>query len=241
MRALAQKQATKHLHGAIADPALRAKLTPSWEFGCKRVLLSNDYYPALAQDNVEVVANGITEVRPNGVVDSDGVLHEVDVIIYGTGFRVMDISIARRLRGRDGRSLTQTWEQGGAQVHRGTTVAGYPNLFLLLGPNTALAHNSVVLMIEAQITYVMEALKTLQTYGVRALEVRQSAQDVYNEGVQKRLQTTVWNSGGCRSWYRDANGRNFALWPTHTFTFRKQMATFDAQSYELRARTGEFV
>ena len=241
LRALAQKEATKNLHGAIADPALRAKLTPSWAFGCKRVLLSNDYYPALAQDNVEVVATGITEVRPNGVVDSDGVLHEVDVIIYGTGFRVMDISIARRLRGRDGRSLTQTWEQGGAQVHRGTTVAGFPNLFLLLGPNTALAHSSVVLMIEAQITYVMEALKTLQAYGVRALEVRQSAQDAYNEGVQKRLQTTVWNSGGCRSWYRDANGRNFALWPTHTFIFRKQMATFDAQSYELRARTGEFV
>ena len=96
-------------------------------------------------------------------------------------------------------------------------------------------------MIEAQITYVMEALKTLQAYGVRALEVRQSAQDAYNEGVQKRLQTTVWNSGGCRSWYRDASDRNFALWPTHTFIFRKQMATFDAQAYELRARTGEFV
>ena len=238
LRALAQREATRNLHGAIADPALRARLTPDWAFGCKRVLLSNDYYPALAQDNVALVSTGITEVRPEGVVDGDGVLHEVDVIVYGTGFRVMDIPVAHRLRGRDGRTLSDTWSEHGAQAHRGTTVAGFPNLFLLLGPNTALAHSSVVFMIEAQITYVVEALKALASYGARALEVRQASQDAYNDDLQERLSTTVWNSGGCRSWYRDATGRNFTLWPTHTFTFKRQMASFDAEAYELRVLTG---
>lgn len=239
LRALAQQEATKNLHGAVVDLDLRAKLTPEFAFGCKRVLLSNDYYPALVRDNVEVVATGVTEIRPRGVVDGDGVEHEVDVIVYGTGFRVMDIPVARRLTGREGRSLIDTWRESGAQAHRGTTVAGFPNLFLLLGPNTALAHSSVVFMIEAQIAYVVEALKALEAYGVRALEVRQSAQDRYNTDLQERLQTTVWNSGGCRSWYRDASGRNFTLWPTHTFTFRQQLSRFDAEAYELRTSAEE--
>ena len=235
MRAIAETQARKHLEKQVPDPDLRAKLTPDYDIGCKRVLVNNDYYPAITQPNVDVVTSGITEVRPGGVVDADGVEHPADVIVYGTGFRVMDIPVAHRLTGREGRTLSEEWTKSGAEAHRGTTVAGFPNLFLLLGPNTALGHSSVVFMIEAQIAYVMQALTALETYGARALEVRRQAQETYNTELQAQLETTVWNQGGCRSWYRDENGRNFTLWPTHTFTFRKQLARFDAESYALRA------
>jgi cation diffusion facilitator CzcD-associated flavoprotein CzcO len=236
MRAFAEKQARKHLEDQVPDPELRARLSPDYDMGCKRVLISNDWYPALVRDNVDLVDSGIREVTPRGVVDADGVEHEVDVIIYGTGFRVMDIPVAHALTGRSGRTLFEEWQDGGAQAHRGTTVAGFPNLFLLLGPNTALGHSSVVFMIESQITYVMDALRALERRQVQSLEVRRRAQDAYNVELQAQLDDTVWNTGGCRSWYRDAQGRNFTLWPTHTFTFRNQTRRFDAEAYELRTR-----
>jgi len=239
LRAVAENEARKHLAKSVPDPELRATLTPDYALGCKRVLLSNDYLPAVSQPNVELVTSGITRVTPTGVVDADGVEHEVDVIVYGTGFHVMDIPLAHRLTGRDGRTLADEWAKTGAEAHRGTTVAGFPNLFLLLGPNTALGHSSVVFMIEAQIAYVMKALQALGTYRVRALEVRRQAQDAYNVELQAQLDTTVWNQGGCRAWYRNAEGKNFTLWPTHTFTFRKQLSRFDAESYVLRTRAEE--
>ena len=236
LRALAEKQARRHLAAQVPEAALRERLTPDYAIGCKRILMSNDYYPALGQPNVDVVTSGITEVRPHSVVDADGVEHELDVLVYGTGFRVMDIPVAHRLTGRAGRTLWQAWEASGAQAHRGTTVAGFPNLFLLLGPNTALGHSSVVFMIEAQIGYVMAALGALDVGD--ALEVRPEAQARYNADLQARLATTVWNQGGCRSWYRDGQGRNFTLWPTHTFTFRTQTARLDLANYDLRFRAG---
>lgn len=239
LRAFAQDQASKHLAKQVADPALRAKLTPDYDMGCKRVLVSNDYFPAVAADNVSLVTSGVTEVRPHGVVDADGVEHPADVIVYGTGFHVMDIPLAARLTGRDGSTLAETWARTGAQAHRGTTVAGFPNLFLLLGPNTALGHSSVVFMIEAQIAYVMAALTALEGAGAQSLEVKAEAQEAYDRDVQAQLDDTVWNAGGCRSWYRDASGRNFTLWPTYTFTFKKQMAAFDAGAYALRTATRE--
>ena len=239
LNAFVEKQARKHLERQVPDPELRARLTPDYAIGCKRVLVSNDYLPAVSQPNVSVVTAGITEVRPHSVVDADGVEHEVDVIIYGTGFHVMDIPVAHRLTGREGRTLSEEWEKTGAEAHRGTTVAGFPNLFLLLGPNTALGHSSVVFMIEAQIAYVMRALETLESYGARALEVRPQAQEAFNAELHAQLDTTVWNRGGCRAWYRDANGKNFTLWPTHTFTFKKQLARFDAESYALRTPAEE--
>ena len=239
LRAFAQDQARKHLEKHVPDPDLRVKLTPDFDIGCKRVLVSNDYYPALTQPNVSVVTSGIVEVRPQSVVDADGVEHEADVIIYGTGFHVMDIPVGHRLTGRDGLTLSEEWAKSGAEAHRGTTVAGFPNLFLLLGPNTALGHSSVVFMIEAQIDYVMKALDALDRYGARSLEVRREAQDAYNAELHSQLDTTVWNQGGCRAWYRDADGKNFTLWPTHTFTFKKQLSRFDAESYALRAPAKE--
>ena len=236
MRAFAEKQARAHLEDQVPDPELRARLTPDYDMGCKRVLISNDYYPALVRDNVRLVDSGVREVTPRGVVDADGVEHEVDVVIYGTGFRVMDIPVARALTGREGRTLAQVWAADGAQAHRGTTVAGFPNLFLLLGPNTALGHSSVVFMIESQIAYVMDALRALGRHRAQSVEVRRRAQDAYNDELQAQLDDTVWNTGGCRSWYRDAEGRNFTLWPTHTFTFRNQTRRFDGEAYELRSR-----
>jgi cation diffusion facilitator CzcD-associated flavoprotein CzcO len=232
LRRVFEQQSLRELERQVPDPVLRARLTPDYAIGCKRVIVSDDYLPALTRPNVEVVASPVAEVRAHSVVDADGGEHEVDAIVYGTGFRVMDLPLAHRLTGREGRTLHEEWARGGTQAHRGTTVAGFPNLFLLLGPNTVLGHTSVVIMIEAQIRYVVAALAAMDRAG--ALEVCRPAQAAYNAQLQAALTDTVWNAGGCRSWYRDAQGRNFTLWPTHTVTFLRQMRRFDADAYELR-------
>ncbi|MEV0567184.1 NAD(P)/FAD-dependent oxidoreductase [Dactylosporangium sp. NPDC050588] len=229
---LAQRIALRNLRSAVTDPALRAKLTPDYAMGCKRVLKSNAYYPSLTRDNVDVVTEPIAEVRPQGIVTRDGVEHEVDTIIFGTGFHVTDLPIAERVRGRDGRSLAEVW-QGSPQAYRGTTVAGFPNLFLLLGPNTGLGHNSVVLMIEAQIEYVLGALKTLDR--ARSIEPRAEAQGAFTAAVDRRMAKTVWATGGCSSWYIDTTGRNSTLWPGSTWRFRQRMKRFDVTAYEVTA------
>ena len=234
VRALFEKRARAFLAQQVPDPELRAKLTPDYAIGCKRIIVSNDYLPALTRPNVEVVASPVAEVRAHSVVDAAGREHEVDAIVYGTGFRAMDIALGHRLVGREGRTLREEWDDGGVRAHRGTTVAGFPNLFLLLGPNTALGHTSVVLMIEAQIGYVVAALRLMDDAGAGALEVRRSAQEAYDARLQDELDDTVWNAGGCRSWYRDEQGRNFAIWPGHTSAYMRLMRRFDAESYELR-------
>lgn len=236
LRRLAERQARRHLESAISDPQLQAALTPDYALGCKRVLLSDDYYPTLTRPDVHLVTAAVREIRPHSVVDAEGREHEFDVLIYGTGFRVMDIPLGHRLRGRDGRTLSEVWQEQGAQAYRGTTVAGFPNLFLLLGPNTALGHTSVVIMIESQIGYVGDALAAMRRADASSLDVRLQKQHEYNAALQRELDDTVWNSGGCRSWYRDEHGRNFALWPSHTYTFMRQMQRFDPEAYELRKR-----
>ena len=153
-----------HMRKQIKDPGLRRKLTPDYSIGCKRILPTNEWYPALAQPNVEVVTGGLTEVRPRSVVAEDGTEREVDTIIFGTGFHVTDVPIADRVSGRDGRTLTETWN-GSMQAYKGTTVAGYPNLFFLVGPNTGLGHTSIVFIIESQINYVLDALRTMRRHG----------------------------------------------------------------------------
>jgi cation diffusion facilitator CzcD-associated flavoprotein CzcO len=230
---LAQRLALRNLRSAVADPVLRERLTPGYAMGCKRVLKSNTYYPALTRDNVDVVTEPIVEVRPQGIVTRDGVEHEADTIIFGTGFRVTDLPIAERVLGRDGRSLAEVW-QGSPQAYRGTTVAGFPNLFLLLGPNTGLGHNSVVLMIEAQLNYVLGALDALDALdAVRAVEPRASAQRAFTAAVDRRMAGTVWATGGCSSWYIDSTGRNSTLWPGSTWRFRQRMKRFDVEAYEV--------
>jgi cation diffusion facilitator CzcD-associated flavoprotein CzcO len=227
-----------HLRRQVADPELRRKLTPDYTFGCKRALLSNDYYPALTRSNAEVITSGIAEVRENSVVAADGTEREVDAIIFGTGFRVQDMPVIERVRGRDGLTLAETWRDS-MQAYLGTTVSGYPNFFMLLGPNTGLGHTSVVVMVEAQIAYVMDALRAMDRQAWRTLEVREEAQRAYNVRVQKGLRGTVWNDGGCASWYLDRSGRNTTLWPSFTWRFRERTRRFDPAPYVARPALAE--
>jgi len=227
-----------HLRRQIADPALRARLTPSYRIGCKRILVSNEYYPALEQPNVEVVTEAIREVRPGSVVTESGAEHHVDTIIHGTGFRPMELPLAEHLRGRGGVLLEDRWH-GAPRAHLGTTVAGFPNFFLLIGPNTGLGHNSMVYMIECQLAYVMDCLRTMEERGLAAVDVRAEAQAEFNREVQEQMKGTVWIEGGCASWYLDAEGVNRTLWPSFTFAFRRRTRRFDAESYRTQRRTRE--
>jgi cation diffusion facilitator CzcD-associated flavoprotein CzcO len=227
-----ERMARAHLARQVPDPALRAKLTPGYAIGCKRILLSNEWYPALTQPNVEVVTDGIAEVREHAVVTADGREHPVDTIIYGTGFRITDMPFTRQIRGRDGRTLAQTWN-GSMQALRGTTVHGFPNLMLLVGPNTGLGHNSIVYMIESQLRYAIGCLDALDRSGAATFEPRAEAQAAFNAAVQEHMRGTVWTSGGCASWYLDEQGRNTTLWPGTSLRFRRQLRRFDPAEYVL--------
>ena len=224
-----------HMKKAIRDPELRRKLTPDYSIGCKRILPTNEWYPALAQPNVEVIASGLSEVRPHSVVAADGTEREVDTIIFGTGFHVTDVPIANRIEGLTGETLAEVW-RGRMQAYKGTTVAGFPNLFFLVGPNTGLGHTSIVFMIESQIEYVLGALQTMRRHGAQTLEVKRGAQAAYNAEIDEMTEGTVWLSGGCQSYYLDRNGHNAALWPTYTWPFRRRLREFDAVAYAFVTR-----
>ncbi len=230
-----QKMASDHLEKSVADEALRKRLTPDYLVACKRLLFSNTWYPAIQQPNVEIVTDGIAEVRAKSIVGSDGVEREVDTIILGTGFQATDRPVARRIWGRGGAQLREVWKDG-MSAHRGTTVAGFPNLFMLLGPNTALGHSSQTVMIEAQVRYVVDCLKQVEKRGLASIEVRQEAQDAYNRRLDEHLEGTVWMSGGCRSWYLDANGRNTSIFPTYTWRFRRGTKRLDLSEYQLASQ-----
>jgi cation diffusion facilitator CzcD-associated flavoprotein CzcO len=234
---LAARIARRHLRAQVPDRELRRKLTPSYTIGCKRILISDEFYPALQKPNVEVVTEGITEVRPHSVIAADGSEREVDAIIFGTGFQVTEMPIGARIRNAAGAPLAQVW-QGSPQAHLGSAVSGFPNFFMMLGPNTGLGHTSQVFMIESQIKYVGEALRHLRSNAIGALEVRPEVQRAFNDEVQQRLVGTVWNSGGCRSWYIDRNGRNSALWPGGTWNFRTRTRHFRPDDYVVRPQTG---
>ncbi|WP_339516785.1 flavin-containing monooxygenase [Pseudomonas sp. RL_15y_Pfl2_60] len=228
---LAAKFAKWHLHKQISDPDLRAKVTPDYAMGCKRVLISNDYYPALTQANVELITDGIKEIRHNSIVTMRGEEREVDAIIFGTGFSPNDPIPRNAVFGRDGIDLLDTWPEG-PQAYKGTMTAGFPNLFFLMGPNTGLGHNSMVYMIESQIHYVLAALNRLKKYNLQSLEVKREAQDAFNRKLQNKLGTTVWNAGGCTSWYiHPISGRNCTIWPGFTWRFRLLTRNFDPSAY----------
>lgn len=231
LAALIKAVAASHLRRQVPDPELRAKLTPTYAPGCKRILISNDYFPALAQANVEVIAGGLRELRPGAAVAADGTEREVDAVIFGTGFDVTDPPIAARIHDGAGRSLAQAWAGTGMQAHRGTTVAGFPNFFFLLGPNTGLGHNSVMLMAEAQVDYAIQALELLDRSGAAAVEPLPAAQARWNEEVQRRGRGTVWVDGGCGSWYLDRHGRNTTVWPGFSTSFRRRLRRFDPAEY----------
>jgi cation diffusion facilitator CzcD-associated flavoprotein CzcO len=207
-----------HLERQVRDPGLRRKLTPGYTLGCKRTLVSSDYYPVFNRPDVDLETSGIAEVRERSIVTGDGREIEVDAIIFGTGFHVTDALSNLDIVGRDGLKLSDAWREG-MTAHLGTSVAGFPNLFLLVGPNTGLGHNSMIFMIEAQIRYIMSCLRLVARSGARSIVVRPRAQRRFNDWVQAKSSGSVWLKGGCASWYLDAEGVNRALWPASTVNF----------------------
>jgi cyclohexanone monooxygenase len=224
----------RYLRRSIPDPDMRRALTPHFALGCKRVLLANGFYRALRQPNVELVPAAVQEVRARAVVGADGRERTVDTIIFGTGFHVTDLPIAERVRGRTGRSLAEEW-QGSPQAYLGTAVTGFPNAFLLFGPNIGVV--SAFAIIEAQVRYVVDALRTMEREGTASVEVRPDVQAAFNERVQDALEGTVWNAGGCASYYLDANGRNSTVWPWSVVGLQRRLRRFDLDAY--RAERGQ--
>jgi cation diffusion facilitator CzcD-associated flavoprotein CzcO len=233
----AKKLALANLAKGVTDPELRAKLTPTFEIGCKRILISNTYYPAIASANVELVTDPIAKVTGNAIVTADGVERPVDVLVVATGFYTTELPIAEQIIGRTGRTLADTWREHGMAAYKGTTVPEFPNLFQLVGPNTGLGHSSMVFIIEAQVDYVRDAIKTMNLHRYAAVEPRRDATREWNDALQRRLKRTVWNTGGCSSWYLDKHGRNTILWPRTTIAFRSLLSSFDVAAYDVQAPT----
>jgi cation diffusion facilitator CzcD-associated flavoprotein CzcO len=228
-----ERIALKHMRKQIpGDAELRAKLTPGYRMGCKRILMSNTYYEALSRPNADVVTDAIAEVREHAIVTADGTEHAVDTIIFGTGFHVADMPFTEWVRGRGGRTMAEVF-QGSPQGYLGTTVSGFPNLFLMTGPNTGLGHNSIVYILESQFRYVLDALRTMRERGAAVVEVRPEAQERFNAEVQRNMKGTVWTTGGCSSWYIDRNGLNTTLWPGWTWDYRRRTRRFDPAPYVL--------
>jgi cation diffusion facilitator CzcD-associated flavoprotein CzcO len=227
-----EKLALNHLKAQVPDPGLRRDLTPGYLIGCKRILISSDYYPALTRDNVSLVTDPITRIGPRAIVTASGAEHEVDAIVYGTGFKVVDALAEQRIVGRGGRKLQDAW-QDGVEAYYGIATAGFPNLFFLLGPNTGLGHNSVVFMIESQVRYILNCLRLLSRTQARAMDVKPGAQRAFNRALRERLDPLVWNAGGCTSWYLDEHGVNRTIWPGFTFEYWARTRRVQAGAYEL--------
>jgi len=233
---LAQFAARRHLrrqsHGR---PDLRAKLTPDYAMGCKRILMHNAYYPALARPNVTLFTDAVRAVHPHAIVTASGEERPVDAIIFGTGFDVEHVLGRADIRGRGGVRLLDL-AQNGLQAYKGATVAGFPNFFMITGPNTGLGHNSMIYMIESGVQYVLDATTSILRGGLHSVEVARAAQDRYNERLQQRLHRSIWNAG-CKSWYLNGQRRNFVIWPGFSFTYRALTRRFDAASYLVRRAT----
>lgn len=225
-----EARALRHLHRQVPDPDLRRALTPRHRIGCKRILFSDSYYPALARDSSTVVTTPVAGLGPHGVRTVDGREHAADVLVYATGFRVSAALAGLPVVGRDGRTLLERWGRDGASAHLGTTVAGFPNAFLLGGPNTGIGHTSLLFMIESQLRYVAAAMDATDREGVTALEVRAAAQREFADEMRRRSTGTVWTTG-CRSWYLDRDAVNRSLWPGSSWRYRLRTRRFDRENY----------
>lgn len=212
-----QAVAKRHINRQIKNPELREAVTPDYVMGCKRVLISNDYYPALDRENAEVIRTGIARVSANAIHTADGKTFDVDAIVFSTGFRATDVSHHPDITGLKGLRLAQAWEKG-AEAYLGLTVPDFPNFFIMTGPNTGLGHNSVVFMVETMAQYIMDALKKMDREGIQALNIRRDVHDAFNVEIQQHLKRTVWESG-CKSWYQTEDGRNTTLWPGFTVSY----------------------
>jgi cation diffusion facilitator CzcD-associated flavoprotein CzcO len=226
------KLVTKHIAKVVKDETLRQKVTPNYVIGCKRILLSNDYYPALQRPNVDVITEGITNINATGLLTKQGNQIDVDAIVLATGFYAAEGVVVFDIKGRNGIDLNQAWRDG-AHAYLGTSVAGFPNLFMVVGPNTGLGHSSMILMIEAQVHYIMEALKTMKQKNAKTVDIKPEVEQAFNTDLQAQLANTVWQSGGCHSWYQTKTGKNVTLWPGYTFTFMRRTKKFEVEKYEV--------
>lgn len=229
---LAEKIVKRYLAKKIPDPELRAKLTPDYRLGCKRVLQSNTYYPTFLRDNVTLSTDGVAEIVKDGVIDANGVKHEADVIIYGTGFHVIDAFDYLDVKGKQGVNLADQFREHGTETYMGMTVHGFPNLYFMLGPNTALGHNSVVFMIEQQTKFIIKMLDEMDKRGAVAAEATLPAQTEFNKEIQKLVEKGIWTQGGCTSWYLDSHGKNRTIWPKFTFQYWWETRKVEAKDFE---------
>lgn len=221
--------ARRHIKRQVKNPAMRERVTPNYPVGCKRILISNDWYPALQRPNVNLLSDGIREIREHSIVDANGTEREVDCIIFGTGFYATENPIAKIIHGRGGQSLAQAWVDG-EEAYLGTTVSGFPNLMLMVGPNVTLGHSSMVYMIETQIQAISRLLDECEARHCVELEVKEAVQEEFNRKLHQRLGSSVWATG-CDSWYKHRSGKITQLWPDFTFRFRAQHRRFNADDY----------
>ena len=231
LSALGERLSVAHLHAQVKDPALREKLTPHFQFGCKRILVSDDYWASFERPNVELVTERIEEIVPEGIRTADGALHELDALVLATGFSLGLASAPFPITGRGGRTLDDAWKNG-AVAYKGMTVAGFPNWFILMGPNTGPGHTSVLVYTEAQIAHALGAIEKLRREGSKWLDVRQSVQDRYNAGIQGRMKHMVWSTG-CNSWYLSKDGSNHSLYPGFAAEYALRARHFDPGDYEI--------
>ena len=229
---VAEKIVKRYLAKKIPDPELRAKLTPDYRLGCKRVLQSNTYYPTFLRDNVTLSTDGVAEIVKDGVIDANGVKHEADIIIYGTGFHVIDAFDYLDVKGKGGVNLAAQFREHGTETYMGMTINQFPNLYFMLGPNTALGHNSVVFMIEQQTKYIVRMLDEMDKRGAVAAEATKQAQTEFNIEIQKLVEKGIWTQGGCTSWYLDSHGKNRTIWPKFTFQYWWETRKVDAKDFD---------
>ncbi|MBF1801610.1 flavin-containing monooxygenase [Alloalcanivorax profundimaris] len=227
---LAERLARRHLRRQVKDDWMRRQLTPDFRIGCKRVLVSNDYYPALQKDNAQLITWPIAKLSENGIRTADGVEHELDCVVFATGFDVPKSGTPFPVRGRAGRELGEEWARG-AQAYKSINVAGYPNLFFLFGPNSGPGHNSALVYMEAQLDYALRGVQRLLDDNLKLMDVKPAVQARHNKQLQKRLARTNWNSG-CKSWYLTEDGFNATMFPGFATQYRAQMATFEDRDYE---------
>ncbi len=233
--ALIAKASRAHLEAQISDPELRRKLTPDYPVGCQRILISDDYYPAIAKPHVELVTDPVERIEPDAVVAADGKRYEVDTIIFGTGFATTEFLAPIDIAGRGGRRLHDDWRNG-AEAYLGMAVSGYPNLFLLYGPNTNLGHNSIIFMLECQIRWILQQIRTIRDEGLAWVDVLPSAQSEFNRKVEEMMAGSVWKAG-CRSWYKTESGKVTNNWPGFTARYWLDTRKPDRAAFERRATT----
>lgn len=232
LKQFAQKVALRHIAKQIKDPALRAAVTPDYTIGCKRIILSNTLYPALCRDNVTLhtQGSGIAEITPTGIRTADGQDVQLDVIIYSTGYDATDGVISYPVIGRQGETLQQQWAEF-PRAYLGTTMPGFPNFFVVTGPNTGIGHTSAIFVIEAQMNYIMKSLDAMSRRGSETLEVTRAAESEYTEMIHREMEQTVWKSGGCHSWYQSKSGHVIAMFPGFSFTYRQMANRFKPQHH----------